>query len=97
MVERFGKDDGNWEHIELDSMDQHPKEQPINKAGVCYLGYKKEKETNFAVAMQEDETLEEEDPMSEYEKERLKRIEENNNMLLKLVGRHIEVNAVKLI
>ncbi|KAG1471652.1 hypothetical protein G6F56_002000 [Rhizopus delemar] len=67
MVERFGKDDGNWEHIELDSMDQHPKEQPINKA-----------------AMQEDETLEEEDPMSEYEKERLKRIEENNNMLLKL-------------
>ncbi|KAI9255496.1 hypothetical protein BY458DRAFT_520176 [Sporodiniella umbellata] len=66
MVERFGKDDGNWEHIELDLVPQHQNEPSISKTTTL------------------ESECEEENEISEYERERLKRIEENNNMLLKL-------------
>ncbi|CEJ00195.1 hypothetical protein RMCBS344292_14260 [Rhizopus microsporus] len=68
MVERFGKDDGNWEHIELDLEEPHQKQQSVKPAEL-----EKGNETN-----------EEQEEISDYERQRLKRIEENNKTLLKL-------------
>ncbi|KAI8997788.1 hypothetical protein BDB01DRAFT_714441 [Pilobolus umbonatus] len=61
MVERFGKDDSNWEHIQLDftSKGEAPRR-----------------------AIEPEDDID--NPLSEYEKQRLKRIEENNQTLLKL-------------
>ncbi|KAI9256415.1 hypothetical protein EDC94DRAFT_523179 [Helicostylum pulchrum] len=60
MVERFGKDDGNWEHIQL-VLSKVKKHNPV-----------------------ENSNDQEENPLSEYEQQRLQRIEENNKTLLKL-------------
>ncbi|KAI8366507.1 hypothetical protein EDC96DRAFT_442841 [Choanephora cucurbitarum] len=61
MVERFGKDESNWEHIEFES----------------------DVSTKRKAKPQED-TSSSDDPLSEYERQRIKRIQENNKTLLKL-------------
>ncbi|KAI7896252.1 uncharacterized protein EV154DRAFT_411870 [Mucor mucedo] len=66
MVERFGKDDGNWEHIEL----------LLEVSNLFDKEYASEKE--------ETPTIGDDNPLSEYEQQRLSRIEENNKTLLKL-------------
>ncbi|KAI8875798.1 hypothetical protein K501DRAFT_327341 [Backusella circina FSU 941] len=71
MVERFGKDDNNWEHIELDfSFQDQPRCEQIES---CHAETEKDQSID-----------EEESPLSEYEQQRLRRIEENNKTLLKL-------------
>ncbi|KAI8339815.1 hypothetical protein BD560DRAFT_412468 [Blakeslea trispora] len=70
MVERFGKDDGNWEHIEFefDSLTNEPSST----------------EKPHHMAKSQEETSSESNPLSEYERQRVERIQENNKTLLKL-------------
>ncbi|KAI9306841.1 hypothetical protein BJ944DRAFT_238379 [Cunninghamella echinulata] len=78
MVERFGKDDSNWEHVQLEFMgtdaDLDCNEQSLDGNN---------SESN--IEEQSTESSDEDDnSISTYEQERLKRIEENNKTLLKL-------------
>ncbi|KAI8149976.1 hypothetical protein BJV82DRAFT_585375 [Fennellomyces sp. T-0311] len=71
MVERFGRDETNWLQIQLDFMSfefQYPSQV--------------QNETEVPVTEQKDE--EEENLLSEYEQQRLKRIEENTRTLVQL-------------
>ncbi|GAA5801238.1 hypothetical protein HPULCUR_006682 [Helicostylum pulchrum] len=78
MVERFGKDDGNWEHIQLVLSKETP-----------HHHYDYQTETTGHTSAEKHNPVEnsndqEENPLSEYEQQRLQRIEENNKTLLKL-------------
>jgi hypothetical protein len=74
MVERFGKDESNWEHVELeftsDNDDSNAQTTLTNN------------ETDSTVV--EDEQM----SLSSYEMERQKRIEQNRLALLQLVRSH---------
>ncbi|OBZ81845.1 hypothetical protein A0J61_10106 [Choanephora cucurbitarum] len=70
MVERFGKDESNWEHIEFES-DSLP----------CELN---STERVRSTAKSQEDASSSDDPLSEYERQRIKRIQENNKTLLKL-------------
>ncbi|KAG2182854.1 hypothetical protein INT44_005835 [Umbelopsis vinacea] len=70
MVERFGKDESNWEHVELDIMSDN--NDPISKTSLANIA------TDSMIV--EDEEL----SISSYEVERQKRIDENRLALLQL-------------
>ncbi|KAI7898479.1 uncharacterized protein BX663DRAFT_555836 [Cokeromyces recurvatus] len=83
MVERFGKDDGNWEYIELKLKKQQMHSAILKTANtqtgdLIDNGVIKVLKKNGTAETEEKVTL------SEYEQERLKRIQENNKTLLKL-------------
>ncbi|ORX49517.1 hypothetical protein DM01DRAFT_1409486 [Hesseltinella vesiculosa] len=71
MVERFGRDDSNWLHLDMDflSADEAEPPQPSH--------------TLTEVTAMDDEN-DEQPTISNYEMDRLKRIEENNRTLLQL-------------
>ncbi|KAG0171140.1 hypothetical protein DFQ30_001412 [Apophysomyces sp. BC1015] len=75
MVERFGKDESNWEQVHLNFMSSEDLQQLPDLVN-----------TIQDTRQHEDAAMEETDPnpLSEYEQQRLKRIEENNRTLLKL-------------
>lgn len=72
MVERFGKDESNWEHVELEFMSQSSDLNTVQSL-----------KSNISTSMNADG---DEVTLSSYELERQKRIEENRLALLQLVG-----------
>lgn len=76
MVERFGKDDGNWEFVELQDLQEH---HPEDLFAACFNSAEPSNQPLTQVIGDMDENS-----LSEYEQERLKRINENNKTLLKL-------------
>ncbi|KAI8342076.1 hypothetical protein BC941DRAFT_415299 [Chlamydoabsidia padenii] len=76
MVERFGKDDCNWEHVQF--MFTAVEENTIGSS--CIVELTDEEAASDEVQQQSED----ESSLSNYEQERLKRIDENNKILLKL-------------
>ncbi|KAI8090612.1 hypothetical protein BDF21DRAFT_460039 [Thamnidium elegans] len=82
MVERFGKDDGNWEHIQLILSKETPHHRYDYQTETT--GHTSAEKHNPVEGSNDQEANQEENPLSEYEQQRLQRIEENNKTLLKL-------------
>ncbi|KAL0083611.1 hypothetical protein J3Q64DRAFT_1138071 [Phycomyces blakesleeanus] len=98
MLERFGKDDGNWEQVLLDFMSpesmmiQNNVQQQYQSSTSSQNVHKdkpEEQEHDRDLDLDQDQEQENnkedsQNQLSDYEKLRLKRIEENNQTLLKL-------------
>lgn len=90
MVQRFGRDDTNWELVEIEFVS----EEKIRQAALLELQQSEQEKQQLTA--DDKEKHKEPEALSEYEQQRLKRINENTRTLLELVRilRHSQKGAL---
>ncbi|KAI9313150.1 hypothetical protein BX666DRAFT_1980104 [Dichotomocladium elegans] len=84
MVERFGRDDTNWEEIQFEFVSTEEQQQKINLLGNQDPSPLVVDDVNACTTTNNHDDSQDTNALSEYEQQRLKRIEENTRTLVQL-------------